>query len=231
LEPKYVITLEWAMLICRLPKLRLLKKIKGINQYETMFENIIKKYPNLTYDEFIKDIYGYANGTVKVLKQLRDEELVGKRSKREVNKIQKEQDTENKGIAFEINMITNHQDELKEISKSKDDFKLASDNPIYYKDGDKEDPLMIVMDGKDKPLHEVSLFDISNPTNVADCKYYPKQDYTSIQISKLIGNISFTPCYVEINNEIVFGFRPNWHKYLHDQTPNYLKWQYQVDNA
>jgi hypothetical protein len=181
-------------------KFRGLGKLKGIYKFETIFDNIVTKYPNLTYEEFMKDVSGYANGTREELKQLREEELLEKRNKREVNKKFKEGDTDNRGEAFELVMIEpEHQDELKEYCESKVDFGLCSNLPVFQND----DGTPITINKKNKITGETkkelfskySLYDISNPSTVTDCKYYPNQDYTSVQISKLAGSYDFNPCW------------------------------------
>ena len=174
---------------------------------DSIVEKIFKNNPYITLSEFQKDMNKYTDEPYKEVKKEKAKKVAAKREenkdKSAVNKMSKEGAVDNKGIAFEHVMINDNQQELKELSESKEDFKLASSNPIYYINGNIDDPIKINFHGERTPLHEVSLFDISNPKSIIDLKYYPNQEYSSIQCSKLYGSPSFTPCYAFINNKYV----------------------------
>ena len=177
---------------------RLSNRFKSKSILNKTIDALLTNYPYITFDEFIKDMDGYIKGTKKVISQetkLKKEERALTEA---VNKTFKKGNDENKGTAFEKTMIDtdigNGQDILKEFSKSDDDFVLCADNPIY--NNEKGNPIMIKFKGDKVPLSMITLYDLSNKKSITDCKYYLDQDYTSIQLSKLEGSPSFTPCWV-----------------------------------
>jgi hypothetical protein len=179
-----------------------------------MHELVLKNNPYITYEEFMKDVSGYAKGTTKQIKEEKKEKTEEKSTTRAVNKMFNQGDEENRGTAFERVMINERQDELKEFSESKEDFGLCADNPKFLNDNG--DPLLVKFQGRETPLSKLSLYDLSNPSSVKDCKYYPEQDYSSIQISKLEGSKSFIPCWKYNKKEDKYTLYNIWCKDIND---------------
>jgi hypothetical protein len=174
---------------------------------DSIIEKIFKNHPNITYLEFQKDMKKYIDEPYKEVKKEIAKKAAAKRQENTaisaVNERSKEGDVDNKGIAFEHVMINDNQKELKELSESKEDFTLASSNPIYYTNGNIDTPIKIDFHGERTPLYDIALFDISNPKSIIDLKYYPKQEYSSIQRTKLEGSRSFKPCYAFKDNKYI----------------------------
>jgi len=170
-----------------------LKDIVGKKYFDISLK-ILSNYPNITYEEFIKDISNYIKGAKKQTKEETKEKSELNAIIKDVNKLMKEGNDENKGTAYEKVMIEKGQDILKENSESKEDFVLCASNPIYL-NPDTGKPIMVKFHGNIEPLSKFTLYDIENPSSISDCKYYPESDYASIQLSKLEGNVSFTPCW------------------------------------
>jgi hypothetical protein len=176
-------------------------------QIDSIIEKILKNHPNITYLEFQKDMKKYIDEPYKEVKKEKAKKAAAKREENTyiiaVNKKSKEGVVDNRGVAFEHVMINDNQSELKELSESKEDFTLASSNPIYYINGNIDTPIEIDFHGERTPLYDIALFDISNPKSIIDLKYYPNQEYSSIQFTKLEGSYSFLPCYAFEDNRYV----------------------------
>jgi len=191
-------------------------------KYLQYFEYIKYKYPNITDRELnlnIDDIISDCNKNAKkyiqsISKTKTEEDIVYDKQKKQekfetseinydinqVRKLAKDKTLyPTKGHAFEHVMITEHQDELYEISESKEDFIPASKNSVFK---NSDGASILCYNGIDT-LESKALFDASNPKVVTDFKWYPKSDDSFIQFSKFKGSPSFQPCYEIKNDKLV----------------------------
>jgi hypothetical protein len=163
------------------------------NKIDKILSDLIKKYPTLTYKLFMSDPDPYLQGTAKIIKE--EKKAIAK-IKKEVKEEHAKGETETKGHAFENVMISNHQPELKEITRSTTDFKLENVNPLFYNNEDLNDPILVMFRGELTPLADLSLYDASSDKACIDFKNY-KTNEIPIQYSKIVGSPSFTPLFTE----------------------------------
>jgi hypothetical protein len=174
-------------------------KFENIKPTETelIYNSIIKKYPNITYEDYKKDP-----------KKYKDEYYNEKHGKKEsmeqiqkaVNEVHYKGETDTKGHAAEIVFLRDHQDTIKELvgSTDPDDIIMPSSDSDGFKDETGKVP---IVGKKQKPLSHYSLFDADGKNSSIDLKYYDSK-YADIQFTKICGSVNFIPLYHEVDGKL-----------------------------
>jgi hypothetical protein len=119
-------------------------------------------------------------------------------------------ETPNKGIAAEIVLLRDHQEDLNFLTESTDEtnvFNASSNSDAFI---DKKTGQAIIIQWTDpktkivipRPLSDFSLFDADGKNASIDFKYEAHGENVDVQYSKIHGNTSCLPIYTEINGKL-----------------------------